>query len=104
MNSGRGQIQAHPTTQVYPSDWMLQRMMDHACAQFDASVENERIQQEGRAEAARVARERAEAQDRAEAAIRHNRRVMDRGLKEALEHGCHPKPRDGGILKFRKVP
>jgi len=38
--------------------------------------------------------------ERFERAVAHNRRVIG-GAAQALAHGCHPKPRDGGIFKFQ---
>lgn len=38
-----------------------------------------------------------------DARLRHNRSVIAGGFRAALDAGCHPKPRDGGIFKFRWV-
>lgn len=41
---------------------------------------------------------RAALADRFEAACAFNRKLGG-GVAERLAHGCHPKPRDGGIFK-----
>lgn len=80
MRSPFGQIQEHPAVQVVPSSWVLEQQIAKAMGDFAED------------------RKRA-LEERFERAVAFNRRTN--GVRGALDHGCHPKPRDGGIDKFR---
>lgn len=71
-----------------PSSCKLLQQIKAAEEKFDAAREQQRLKAVQEAEEAR--------KRHAERAWRLN----SNRAKEALEHGCHPKPRDGGIVKF----